>query len=443
MSAGSGKSSTHKSPTNDQPVVTAGCILSDGIIDLVASEDPCRPNLVFWDGHRTKIAPMLRHGHVSYRAPELDRSIGRIIRLPDRVGRSGSAAELFVEVSTLLHQHLAFPPDVAQQLALWQASTWISDQLPCPPALIVAGSSMRRAVDLFKLLALGSRRALALTGINRAALVDLPTDLNLTLLISQPDLSRSMSQLLTAANYRGMHVPGRSGAVLNLAGSKAIFLGSTANASSWSGEALWISLPVSETKLLVVDEQERARIAQNLQAKFLRFRFDWLWKAREAAVPGGRRPFPESELAQSLSVCAWYDTELMETVTPVLRGLVEEAATLRKLEAEVVVLEVLWEPAHQLPELSVKKITEYLNVMLRIRGGVYEYSTEEVGWILKGHGFDRRRNGSGKVLRFSSDNTRLLHRLAQRFGLDLPELPGCANCNGPDTNVVQPVRVGV
>jgi hypothetical protein len=159
-----------------------------------------------------------------------------------------------------------------------------------------------------------------------------------------------------------------------------------------------------------------------------------LWKARDADVSVGNGPFPGSELAQSLSACAWYEPELMETVTPLLRGLVEEAMARRKLEAEVVVLEVLWEPAHHLPELSVKKIREYLNLKLRIRGGLYEYSEEEVGWILKGHGFDRRRNGSGMVLRFSGDHVRLLHRLVRRFGLDLPTLPGCADC-GPDTIV--------
>jgi hypothetical protein len=194
---------------------------------------------------------------------------------------------------------------------------------------------------------------------------------------------------------------------------------------------------VAETDLPLLDEQARARIAQDLQAKFLKFRLDWLWKARDAGVSVGKRPFPGSELAQSLSACAWYEPELMETVTPLLRGLVEEATARRKLEAEVVVLEVLWEPAHQLPELSVKKITEYLNLKLRIRGGLYEYSEEEVGWILKSHGLDRRRNGSGMVLRFSGNNTRLLHRLVRRFGLDFPELPGCANCAGPDTIVAQ------
>jgi hypothetical protein len=296
---------------------------------------------------------------------------------------------------------------------------------------------MRRAVDLFQLLACGSRRALGLTGINRAALVGLPMDLSLTLLISQPDLSRSMSQLLTAANYRGMHVVGRSGAIQDWAGSKAIFLGSAASPNTWSGEGLWISLPVSETELPLIDEQTRARITLDLQAKFLRFRLEWLWKARDADVSVGRRPFPGSELAQSLSACAWYEPQLMETVTPVLRGLVEEATTRRKLEAEIVVLEVLWDPAHQLPELSVRKITEYLNLRLRIRGGRYEYSEEEVGWLLRGHGFDRRRNGGGKVLRFSGDHTRLLHRLVRRFGLDLPEPPGCADCAGPDTIVAQ------
>jgi hypothetical protein len=333
----------------------------------------------------------------------------------------------------LFQQYLGVPPDVAQQLAMWIASTWLSDQLASPPALIIVGPNMRRAVDLFKLLACGSRRALALTGVNRAALVGLPMDLNLTLLISQPDLSRSMSQLLTAANYRGVHVVGRSGTIQDWAGSKAIFVGSTPNPNTWSGEGLWISLPGSEAELPTLDEHTRARIALDLQAKYLRFRLDWLWKARDADVSVGRGLFPGSELAHSLSACAWYEPKLMETVTPALRGLVDEAAARRKLEAQSVVLEVIWEPAHRLPELSLTKITEYLNLKLRTRGGCYEYSNEDVGRILKGHGFDRHRKGSGMILRFSGNNTRLLHRFVRTLGLDLPEMPGCPHCTTPDT----------
>jgi len=129
----------------------------------------------------------------------------------------------------LIQQYSGLPLDAAQQVTMWEASTWVSDQLSCPSALIVVGPNMRRAVDLFQLLACGSRRALTLTGINRAALVGLPTDLNLTLLIGQPDLSRNLSQLLTAANYRGVHVPGTRGGIQDWAGAKAIFLGSTGN----------------------------------------------------------------------------------------------------------------------------------------------------------------------------------------------------------------------
>jgi hypothetical protein len=83
------------------------------------------------------------------------------------------------------------------------------------------------------------------------------------------------------------------------------------------------------------------------------------------------------------------------------------------------------------------KITEYLNLKVRTRGGRYEYSNEEVGWILKGHGFEKDRNGSGMVLRFSGNNMRLLHRLVRTFALDLPKMPGCAHCAGPDTIVAQ------
>src|ERR1700693_574603 len=103
--AGSSNTSTHKSPTNDAVVTTAGCIFPDGIIDLVASEDPCRPNLLFWDGDRAKIAPRIRHGDLWYQAPELHPSVGRIMRLPDRVCRSGSASQLFAEVSALFQQY--------------------------------------------------------------------------------------------------------------------------------------------------------------------------------------------------------------------------------------------------------------------------------------------------------------------------------------------------
>jgi len=256
------------------------------------------------------------------------------------------------------------------------------------------------------------------------------------LLIGQPDLSQGLSRLLSACNHRGVNVAGKSGTIQDWVVSKAIFTGMAPSPGAWDGEALWISLPSAETHL-PLDQLALARLAQDLQAKFLAFRLDWLYKTREGGISDGGLSFAESELAQSLFACVRHEPGLIEIVTPLLSGLVEDVKVRRDLDPNLVVLEVLWEPAHQLPELSVQKINEYLNLKLRIRGGLYGYNAEELGWILKSHGFDRRRNGSGKVLRFSGNNTRLLHRLVQRFGLDLPELTGCADCAGPNTIVAE------
>ena len=436
MPAHGRQTSERNSRKNDADVVTAGKIFSDGVIDLVSSRDACRPRLLFWDGKRARVASRIQRDGVWYVAPQLHPSIGRAIRFPGDINRSGSAVEFFADVVSLLEEYLALPRELAQQVTLWVASTWLADVVPSPPVLLISGPQMGRAIDLFQLLGCGSRRALSLTGINRAALVGLPMDLHPCLLINQPDLSQGMSRLLCACNHRGVNVPGKRGTIQEWVVSKAIFTGMAPSPRAWDGEALWISLPSAATGL-PLDQQALARLAQNLQAKFLAFRLDWLYKTREGGISDGGLSFAESELAQTLFACVRHEPGLIEIVSPLLCGLVEDVKVRRDLDPNLVVLEVLWEPAHQLPELSVQKITEYLNLKVRIRGGSYEYSAEEVGWILKGHGFDRPRNGSGKVLRFSGDSTRLLHRLVRRFGLDLPELPGCADCAGPNTIVAQ------
>ena len=436
MPAGGRQTSERNSWKDDADVVTTGKIFSDGVIDLVSSRDACRPRLLFWDGKRARVASRIQHHGVWYVAPQLHPSIGRVIRFPGDVNRSGSTTEFFADVVSLLQEYLALPRELAQQVALWMTSTWLADVVPSPPVLLISGPHMGRAIDLFQLLGCGSRRALSLTGINRTALVGLPMDLRPSLLINQPDLPQRMSRLLCACNHRGVNVPGKSGTVEEWVVSKAIFTGMAPSPGAWDVEALWISLPSAATGLRL-DQQALARLAQDLQAKFQAFRLDWLSKAHEAGFSGSNLSFPESGLAQNLFTCVRHEPELIDLVNPLLCGLVEDAKVRQGLDPSLVVFEVLWEPAHQLPKLSVQKITEYLNLKLRIRGGRYEYSEEEVGWILKGHGFNRRRNGSGMVLRFSGDNTRLLHRLVRRFGLDLPELPGCADCAGPNTMVAQ------
>ena len=435
MPIASRKTSQSKPPAVDQVVTTTGKIFPDGIIDLVASPDPCRPNLIFYDGRKTEIAARIRHPDTWFGSPELDPTIASVITFPQELAARGSVVELFADAEDLLQGWLALPAEIAQQIALFQVTTWLSDVLLNPPAAMVLGQRMVQAVRLFQLMGYGCRRAITLTGLNRASLAALPMDLRLTLLIGQPDLPRNLSQLLSAANHHGMRVPGRRGMVLDWVGSRAIFLGSTSGPDSWSGEALWISLPPVGPGPLLPDEG-LVGTAQTLQNRFLRFRMDYLLKARETGYSEHDAPLEleHSALAQTLFNCVRYEPALIETTTPLLRGLVEDARSSRLLRPEVVVLEVFWQPGHKLREISVARTTQALNKLLFNRRARYQYSEEEMGWILKQQGFERVRGAEGKLVRFSGENEQLLHRLVSHAWLDLPKVPGCSLCDAPREN---------
>jgi hypothetical protein len=437
MPVGSRHPSTTESQKADDVVFTPGGIFSNEAIDWVGSCNPCRPNLIAWDGKRVRIAPRIHHAGIWYEAPELNRSLGLATRLPIRLDQDESGVKLFSEVSDWSEEYLALPPDLAKQVNLFMASTWLADMLPNPPILIVLGQQMGPAINLFRWLGCGCRRPLPITGINRAALVGLPMHFGLTLLINQPDLPPALSKLLCSSNYRGVHVPGGRGTIQNWVGSRAIFLDSPVSARAWRGNAIWITLPAGND-VQPIDERSLDRMAEHLQARFLNFRLKWLLEQNEADVGRIKSSFPGSGLAQALLTCVRNEPDLVKTVTPFLRGLVEEEELGRQNhDPSLVIFDVLWIPAHQVPHLSVTQITERLNMLLRSRGSNWEHSAEEVGWLLKSHGFDRHRNGSGMELRFSANHMQLLHHLVRKFRLNLPKMPGCVNCKESESTVTE------
>ena len=101
------------------------------------------------------------------------------------------------------------------------------------------------------------------------------------------------------------------------------------------------------------------------------------------------------------------------------------------------ILEVIWAPLHETKEITVNRITELTNALLRCRGEVLEYSAVEIGWKLRNLGLYRHRNGSGMVLRFSREHSLIIHQLAQRFALSLSPASNCPYCVQPETSVAQ------
>jgi len=414
-------------------VATSGEIFSDGtIIDLTASAGGGRPDLLLWKGKRATIAPRITYGGVVYEGPAMHPSVSRIIRFPSSIDRSGSTVVLFTEAADLIKKYLGVDQAIAEGLSLWNASTWLSDVLPSPPPLMISAPDMAVGMIAFQVFSCTSRRALGLAGVNRAALGVLPMHLRPTLLINQPDLPRSTWQLWLSSNHRGLHVPGKAGAVLDCVRSKAVFLGTAPSADAWRGEALSVTLPAAERGLPILDEQAMTRIADEFQPRFQGFRLDWLSRWRKGCSSTGKLLFAGSELAQNLYACVQREPELIQAMTPLLSSQEQEAMARRQLDPNMVIVEVLWDPAHQERKLSVKKITEYLNVRLRTRGEKYEYNEEEIGRKLGQLGLKRHRNGTGMALKFSSENSRLLHQLARKSGLNFPKVPGCSDCAEPE-----------
>src|SRR6476646_2379004 len=102
-----------------EPIITtAGQIFADGVIDLVASADPCRPNLIFWNGHEAQIALQICHAGSWYQGPVLHPTVARHVRFPNSADTSGSAVELFSTVADWLQEYFALPRDLAYQIVL-------------------------------------------------------------------------------------------------------------------------------------------------------------------------------------------------------------------------------------------------------------------------------------------------------------------------------------
>ncbi len=312
----------HKKPSNSpsqkpEPVITtAGQIFPDGVIDLVASADPCRPNLILWNGHEAQIAPQICHAGSWYQGPVLHPTIARHVRFPHSADTSGSAVELFSTVADWLQEYFVLPRDLADQITLWQASTWLSDRLPSPPALIITGAqhaARRRLVPVAR-VRVPSRSQSDWSQPGRPPRLahgpesDVPNQSARHFASSLAVAERSQS----SRNQRAGQSRRCSGLVRfesHVSGEDVL------SPNAWSGEALWIYLPPAGTDAPALDEQTLARIAQQLQSKFLGFRLKWLCETQAAAFSGAKASFSGSELAQSLFACVRHEPELIETDT--------------------------------------------------------------------------------------------------------------------------------
>jgi len=215
-----------RAPTNVKgKTITTGEIFSGGtMIELVqAPQGSNKPHLLLWKGTGATIATQVEYRDHIYEAPELTANFYRATRFPARCNNYQSLRELFNEIATVFDQYLQLSERGSRLLTSFVIGTWLADHLPISPNLVISGPDQRLGIELLKLLSCLCRRPLLLTELTPGGFQSLPMQLSLTLLINQQSLRPSMLRLFHASSYRGLHLTGGRGVLIDIYGPKAIF----------------------------------------------------------------------------------------------------------------------------------------------------------------------------------------------------------------------------
>src|ERR1700693_1428697 len=222
--------------------------------------------------------------------------------------------------------------------------------------------------------------------------------LSLTLLLDQQELKPNMQRLFCASSYRGLHVAGNRGSVVDLYGPKAILCGNDAAVDTLGGGVIYISVTPSQLQSSALNEQVQSEIANHFQPLLLMYRLKNGGRGCESRVEVAGFTFPMRQLARSVAMCFPEDTELARDAVQLLRPQDEEVRGQRSRDVNCAIVEILFGNIHQRKQRAVKvdELAKDLNALLQSRGELIEYSAAEIGWKLKGLNIQRHSDRGGR-----------------------------------------------
>jgi len=416
-------------------IISAGEILTDGaMIELVSGSSGLdKPRLLLWNGRNATVGTRVQHGAHTYEVPDLAPSLCRATRLPPHCTDYGSAHDFFVAVTDLFNLHLNLPKWASSLLACFSIGTWLADRLPSVPTLVISGPDEELGVDALRLLSCICRHPLMLAEVTPGGFRSLPTQMSFTLLLDQQELKPNMQRLLRASKYRGLHLPGNRGSLVDLYGPKAILCGNDAAADTLGGGVIHISVTPSQLQSSALDEQILVEIANKFQPRFLMYRLKNSEKVREARVDVSGFTFATRQLARTLAMCFPEDSELAREAVQLLRPQDQEVRAQRSRDVNCAIIEILWADVHGRKQRGVKvdELAKDVNALLRSRGEIFEYSAEEIGWKLKSLNIQRHSDRSGRQVLLERETSQNVHRLVRAFDLPCSQR---AEANCPDCN---------
>jgi hypothetical protein len=340
---------------------------------------------------------------------------------------------LFVDIAGLFRHHLDLPELESSLLACFAISTWLTDRLPTAPSLAISGPEPELGIDVLRLLSCVCRHPLILAEVTLGGLRSLPMQLGPTLLLNQQELKPNLQRLFRASSYRGLHLPGNQGRLVDLYGPKAIFIGNNAAIGALSGAVIQISVTPSELQASAPGEQVQNDIANSFQPRLLMYRLKNAGKVHECQVDVSSFTFATRQLARTLALCFPEDAGLASDAVQLLRPQDDQLRGQRSCDVNCAIVEILWAITHKgkQREVQVDELAQDVNALLQSRGETLEYSAEQIGWKLKGLNIPRHSSSFGRQVLIGRDTGQSVHRWARAY--DLPctkhESTDCPDCN--------------
>ena len=295
--------------------------------------------------HTAVVAPRIKHGGLIYEAEELPSSVYRATRFPSRCDDYGSARSLFASISDLFKHRLDLPDRESALVACFAVASWLVDRLPTAPILTISGPEQEIGISVLALLDCVCRHPLMSAGFTAGALRSLPTQFGFTLLVCQEGTNSRMERLFRASRFRGVHLLGNRGKVIDLYGPKAIFCGN--DAVDLGGGAIEVSAaPSRMTISSALDLRVQDEIAEHFQPRLLMYRLKNCGKLPESPVEVSSFTFATQQLARAIAACFPDDPELAREAVELLRPQDDEIRGQWLFDVNRGIIEVLWGMIH-------------------------------------------------------------------------------------------------
>jgi hypothetical protein len=298
--------------------------------------------------------------------------------------------------------------------------------------MLVFGPQEEAAI-LLQLLAATCRRALLLSDVSIATWGFLQTALRPTLIISTRRLRAPILDFLEASSMRHQYVV-RKGQLLDLFGATVIYERIPSGAHSLIGSAICVTLTPARDRLPVVSDQDREKIANEMQRKLLLYRLLTYNKVRESRFDVPRFTAAVRTRARVLGACVADDSDLQSSLVTVLQGQDEDARITRSFSLESILVEALLFLCHEDDERAsaiVGDIAKVMNTILKGRGEPLELEPRKVGDVLRALQFFPVRQGSAaRGISLLLADRRQVHCLARDY--DVPTIRDgvkCPQCN--------------